>query len=171
MAENSSDTEQTHDESRLSESLISFSDSPGRQQEAGIRSRLGTYLSKEWIGPDTAFVEHIQNPINPGMFVKDAETIGLPLSYRDASALFDISDKLEKLNDETMGEKVRTAWTLPPSSISFQNPAFRAWVVESTKKVIEGLRISGRVNLESIRVHFSGMVLQPPCASNEPLRL
>lgn len=165
------DMKQIHDERSLSNSLSANSESHSCEKEADIRNILGKILSTEWICPDMAFAEHIETPINPGLFVTGAETIGLPLSYRDASALFDICDELERSSDETVGEKVRTAWTLPPSLMRFQNPIFRAWVVEATKKAIAGLRISGRIKSGNIKVHLSGMVLQPPCASNESLRL
>lgn len=151
-------------------SLVTSSSTSNCLEDANIRSRLYEHLSSDFIHPKGIFCESIQHPLNPGLFVVDAEAIGLPLSHREANKVFDMCIDFEGPDDE-VEEKVRTSFIIPWNAVEFKNPAFKTWLRDMTGDVIKDLRVLERAGPERLKVHFQGVVLQPPCASNESLKL
>jgi hypothetical protein len=88
-----------------------------------------------------ALFEHFPNPVNPGLYVKDVGTVGLPLSDRDAKA---IKDAFGKQPEEEPFE-------LNPRCFATKNPAWQTFIDGVIPRIMLGLGIEhegGTVRLE-----------------------
>lgn len=139
-------------------------------QEVDIRDRFYEYLSTDFTTPMANYYKTIFNSLNPGLSLLETGAIGLPLSHREASKIFDLCVDFE--NPSTRIEnKVRTSFTIPYKAVKFNNSAFKKWVRRVTYEVVKDLRVLDSTGPDTLKVHFQGVVFQPPCASNESLQL
>ena len=84
----------------------------------------------------------------PGIVVENVGQVGLPLSLRDAQSLIQASRKAPfgKSNQTLVDETVRRTWEIDGSKVTFLNSAWRGWLRETVKTVVEGLGVVGGPN-------------------------
>ncbi|KAH6672517.1 hypothetical protein B0J14DRAFT_74998 [Halenospora varia] len=108
-----------------------------------IRDGLDECLSNiKGIGTFALF-ESLDNPPNPGLYLKQGGTIGLPLSGRDAQAIVSASHAAPcgKGEETIVDTRVRKTWELSPSDFELRNPAWKKFVNSIVAKVSEGLGV------------------------------
>jgi len=87
--------------------------------------------------------EPLKNPPNPGLYLKNGGTIGLPLSDRDAQAIVSASHRAPfgKGEQTVVDESVRKTWQLSPDEFELRNPAWVPFLKSIVAKVSAGLGV------------------------------
>ncbi len=90
-----------------------------------------------------ALFSSLPNPPNPGRFLKNGGTIGLPLSSRDADAIISASHAAPfgKGEQTIVDEKVRKTWELSAGDFEIRNPVWDGFLKGIVEKVGEGLGV------------------------------
>lgn len=159
-----------HNGSEVGELAVTPSTPPSALKDLPISTRLYEHFHSDLVTPRGICFENFENPPNPGISVVDTEAIGLPLSHREEIILINRSIEFEdpSCKDE---DEVRTHYTIPWNAVSFKNPAFGEYIREAADHVIANLHVSQWCGPENVKIHFQGLVLQPPCASNESFKM
>jgi hypothetical protein len=90
-----------------------------------------------------ALFEHLSNPPNPGIYLKNGGLIGLPLSNRDAQVIVAASHAAPfgKGEETLVDENVRKTWELSASDFELRNLAWQAFLESIVAKVSAGLGV------------------------------
>lgn len=107
--------------------------------EDDLKTELNDCLGTLQSAGTYAIFEHLPNPINPGLYVDGAGTIGLPLSERDAKAIFDAS--LGVRSRKGREGRMERSGEISAAYFQIRNPAWRQVVDTAVHKVISGLGI------------------------------
>lgn len=94
-----------------------------------------------------AFLEHLPNPVNPGLYVKGVGAVGLPLSDRDAKAIKEVFGKQRK------GEP----FELKSGCFETKNPAWQTFIDGITPKIMLTLGIEhegGTIGFDLCAMHL-----------------
>lgn len=118
-------------------------DSEVHVQLDDIRDGLDECLSNIKGTGTFALFESLDNPPNPGLYLEQGGTIGLPLSGRDAQAIISASHAAPfgKGEETIVDTRVRKTWELSPSDFELRNPAWKKFVNSIVAKVSEGLGV------------------------------
>jgi len=95
-----------------------------------------------------ALFEPLQDPPNPGIYLKEGGLVGLPLSYRDAEAIIAASHQAPfGKGDETLVDtSVRKTWEVSPGYFELKNPAWQPFIKTVVAKVSAGLGVDATGN-------------------------
>lgn len=95
-----------------------------------------------------ALFEHLSNPPNPGLYLKDGGLIGLPLSERDAEIIVAASHAAPfgKGEQTIVDSTIRKTWELSPSDFEIRNPAWQRFLESVVAKVSIGLGVDSTGN-------------------------
>lgn len=91
-----------------------------------------------------AFAKTLEFAPNPGIFLKDGGTVGLPLSERDAAAIVAASHEAPfGLGEQTIiiDTSVRKTWELSPTQFELRNPMWQSLINTITQQIGQGLGI------------------------------
>jgi hypothetical protein len=90
-----------------------------------------------------ALFEHLSNPINPGICLKNGELIGLPLTNRDAQVIVAASHAAPfgKGEETLVDSSVRKTWELSAGDFRIRNPAWEPFLKSIVAKVSAGLGV------------------------------
>lgn len=90
-----------------------------------------------------ALFEQLENPPNPGLYLKDGGLIGLPLDDHGAGLITKASHAAPfgKGEETIVDTAVRKTWELSPQDFQLQNPAWNNFVQSIVVKVSKGLGV------------------------------
>jgi hypothetical protein len=115
-----------------------------------------------------ALFEQLSNPPNPGLHLKDAGLIGLPLSDRDAKIIVAASHAAPfgKGEQTIVDSNVRKTWELSPSDFEIRNPAWQPFLKSIVAKVSTGLGVDSTGNgvsaeLYKLLLYDEGAMFKP----------
>lgn len=115
-----------------------------------------------------ALFEHLSNPPNPGLCLKNGELIGLPLSNRDAQVIVAASHAAPfgKGEETIVDNSVRKTWELSAGDFEVRNPAWKKFLDEIVVKVSAGLGVdaSGKgvsAELYKLLLYDEGAMFKP----------
>lgn len=136
--------------------------------EKQIRKDLGLCL--KYIQPFGTFAifETLQEAPNPGIFLRNGGTVGLPLSDRDAEALVAASHQAPfgKGEQTIIDTSVRKTWELSAADFELKNPAWPAFLDRVVSKVAAGLGVNSTgqgvtAQLYKILLYDEGAMFKP----------
>lgn len=106
-------------------SPVSGAESAARLTAASLRVDLEYSLNDIQSDGSFALFEHLSNPPNPGICLNNGETIGLPLSNRDAQVIVAASHAAPfgKGEETIVDSSVRKTWELSANEFEIRNPA------------------------------------------------
>lgn len=137
--------------------------------EEHLKSNLLEFLEDEDASPrPIAFSQTIPALPNPGLFIKDHGSIGLPVSETDAKAIIarckqsPFGKGAETIVDET----IRRTWELDPTNFELKNPKFLTEIDSLISTVCESLALrypkgDVRAELFKLLVHEEGAFFKP----------
>ena len=115
-----------------------------------------------------ALFEHLSNPPNPGLCLRNGELIGLPLSNRDAQVIVAASHAAPfgKGEETVVDDSVRKTWELSAGDFEIRNPAWKSFLEEIVVKVSAGLGVdaSGKgvsAELYKLLLYDKGAMFKP----------
>ncbi len=108
-----------------------------------LRSMLEKVLNSVQSFGTFAIFEHLSNPPNPGICLKNGGSIGLPLSDRDAEVITAASHAAPfgKGEQTIVDTNVRRTWEISPTDFEIRNPAWNNFVESVVEKVSAGLEV------------------------------
>jgi hypothetical protein len=108
-----------------------------------LREELDECLSNVQSDGSFALFEHLSNPPNPGIYLKNGELIGLPLSNRDAQVIVAASHAAPfgKGEETLVDSRVRKTWELSAGDFQIRNPAWEPFLKSIVAKVSAGLGV------------------------------
>jgi len=105
---------------------------------------------------------------NPGLFIKSAGTIGLPLSDRDAQAIVEASHEAPfgKGEETLVDTSIRRTWEISSSDFELKNPAWQPFVESIVAEVSAGLGLDATGNgvtaeLYKLLLYEEGAMFKP----------
>ena len=113
-----------------------------------LRAALDECLTNVRSSGSFAVFERLSNPVNPGLYLKDYGSIGLPLSNGDAKVIISAShpSPFGKGSDTIVDSSVRKSWELSPSDFKIRNPAWQNFLQSIVVKVSGGLGVDSTGN-------------------------
>ncbi|TVY13045.1 hypothetical protein LARI1_G009289 [Lachnellula arida] len=95
-----------------------------------------------------ALFERLNNPPNPGIYLKEGGLVGLPLSDRDAEAIIAASHQAPfgKGEETLVDTTVRKTWEVSPGQFELKNPTWQPFVKTIVAKVSAGLGVDATGN-------------------------
>jgi hypothetical protein len=127
--------------------MESSSPSSSSELESSTRAELcedlNECLSNVQSDGSFALFEHLSNPPNPGICLKNGELIGLPLSNRDAQIIVAASHAAPfgKGEETLVDSSVRKTWELSAGDFQIRNPAWKPFLESIVAKVSAGLGV------------------------------
>jgi hypothetical protein len=123
--------------------LLSPSSSSEPNDEISLREDLEECLTNLKSPGDFALFEPLSQTPNPGLYLSNGGTIGLPLSDRDADAIIAASHEAPfgKGEQTIVDATVRKTWELSPGEFELRNPAWKPFLETIVAKVSEGLGV------------------------------
>jgi hypothetical protein len=108
-----------------------------------------------------ALFEALPNPPNPGIYLRNGGSIGLPLSDGDAQVFRTASYPVSLENDPPA-----STWVVPAGEFEIQNPAWRPFLRGVVTKVSAGLGVDSTgkgvlAELFSLSLHDAGSRSMP----------
>jgi len=117
--------------------------------------------SLEATTPPFALFEPLSNVPTPGLYLKNAGTVGLPLSDRDAQVFVGFCGD-SSAEQETKGRKT---WEISRNHFEMRNPAWRSFLDGVVAKVSTslGLDATGTIAAEILKLtlYEEGAIVQP----------
>jgi hypothetical protein len=117
---------------------------------------------------DFALFEPLASTVTPGLWIKGAGTIGLPLSERDAQAIIAASHQAPygKGSETLVDVNVRKTWELAPDSFETRNPEWGDVIKNVLAKVridmgIQGVEGGVRADLYKMLLYDKGAMFKP----------
>lgn len=136
--------------------------------EDELREELFDCLNNIQSNGSFALFEHLSNPPNPGLYLKNGGLIGLPLSERDAKVVVAASHAAPfgKGEQTIVDNTVRKTWELSPSEFEIRNPAWHPFLESIVAKVSTGLGVdsSGKgvsAELYKMLLYDEGAMFKP----------
>ncbi|KAF2865412.1 hypothetical protein BDV95DRAFT_612563 [Massariosphaeria phaeospora] len=123
-------------------------------REAEFRQDLQDCLDAvEHEGSFFSFHSH-SSYINPGVYVKDYGSVGLPLAARDAEAVARICKQspFGKGSETVIDTSVRKTWELDCAEFECRNPAWNAYLDSIVKRVVEDLGVQVATRAERYKL-------------------
>ncbi len=150
------------------------SDAESNDSESSIdrfnfREELETCLDEVQTAGSFAIFEPLSSTINPGLHVKGAGTIGLPLSDRDAKAVILASSEASSGNNEPSTDvTMKNVWELSSDCFEVRNPAWQKVITEILEKVGSAMGVTASGGI--VKAELRKLVLynnEAPVSSNQ----
>lgn len=144
----------------------SSQDSISYQSAETLRTDLELCLDAVQAAGSFAIFEPLPSPVtNPGLWIKGAGTIGLPLSERDAKAIIDAAHRAPygKGAETLVDVNVRKTWELEPGDFEIRNPEWTELVRRVLRIVAVGLGVAGGIAAELYKMllYDEGAMFKP----------
>src|SRR5882757_198666 len=114
------------------------------QSTYAIKDALSRILCEVVMPTAFACGHSIEDAPNPGLFLNDYGTIGLPLSKQDADIIISKSRQspFGKGSETLVDTSIRKSWDLDPSQFTLCNPQWDKMMGRVLRDVSDGLRLS-----------------------------